>query len=142
MHELYYNIPFDFQMAKTKHDLPKIALTNSISAYIFMLITTSFGECKFDTEYGCRLWETDFDFQKSDNELKNFIKKSIFEALERNEKRLFINDIIISLLNENLGNSQDIRIKKKVILRIKGKIIHTNGDFSEEISFFISPLSY
>ena len=64
MQGVYYKVPFDFESLTEKKDADKIALDNSISQNIFLIATTSFGECKFDETYGSEIWEMDFDLLK------------------------------------------------------------------------------
>lgn len=139
MKGIYYKLPIDFEGFMKKQDLIKIALEDSISQSIFTIMTTSFGECKFDETYGCELWDSDFDLLKSDNELKAFVIQSLINSISRHEKRITIQDIEVLITEQNLGKK---RIKKKVLVSIKAIIIETNHPYTFKNSFFVSPLSY
>ena len=103
MKGIYYKLPIDFEGLMKKQDLAKIALEDSISQSIFTLMTTVFGECKFDETYGCELWDTDFDLLKSDDELKVFVAKSLKNSLIQHENRIFLQDIEINISEHTLG---------------------------------------
>lgn len=137
----YYKLPIDFDALKQRKDLVQIPLEKSIRQHLFVLITTSFGECKFDYTYGCELWEMDFDLLKSDNELKQFIYDSVFQSVKTHEKRLFLQNIDLSISQESFGNRRESRVKKKIVLSLKGLIKETNRELIYTTSFYVGPLS-
>ena len=142
MKGIYYKLPIDFEGLMKKQDLAKIALEDSISQSIFTLMTTVFGECKFDETYGCELWDTDFDLLKSDDELKVFVAKSLKNSIIQHEKRIFLQDIEIKISEQNLGEINKKRIKKKVLVSVRAIVLETNRPYVYKNSFFVSPLSY
>ena len=142
MKGIYYKLPIDFGGLMKKQDLAKIALEDSISQSIFTLMTTVFGECKFDETYGCELWDTDFDLLKSDDELKVFVAKSLKNSIIQHEKRIFLQDIEIRISEQNLGEINKKRIKKKVLVSVRAIVLETNRPFVYDFSFFVRPLSY
>ena len=142
MKGIYYKLPIDFEGLMKKQDLAKIALEDSISQSIFTLMTTVFGECKFDETYGCELWDTDFDLLKSDDELKVFVAKSLKNSIIQHEKRIFLQDIEIKISEQNLGEINKKRIKKKVLVSVRAIVLETNRPIVYDFSFFVSPLSY
>jgi len=142
MKGIYYKLPIDFGGLMKKQDLAKIALEDSISQSIYTLMTTVFGECKFDETYGCELWDTDFDLLKSDDELKVFVAKSLKNSIIQHEKRIFLQDIEIRISEQNLGEINKKRIKKKVLVSVRAIVLETNRPYTFRNSFFVSPLSY
>lgn len=142
MKGIYYKLPIDFKNLMSKGDLSKITLEHSIRQHIFMLMTTSFGECKFDESYGCGIWELDFDLLKNDNELKILIHKGLKDCITRYEKRFVVEDIEVSISEQNIGVNHQKRIKKKIIIKIKGAVLETNRVLDFQDYFFVSPLSY
>lgn len=142
MRGIYYKLPIDFKGIIEKKELIKISLEESIGQHIFMLMITSFGECKFDEHYGCEIWNIDFDLLKNDNELKTFITNSLKKSLVEYEKRIRIEDIQIGISQQNLGDFHKKRIKKKIVVQIRGTILETNRSLHFENYFFVSPLSY
>lgn len=142
MKGVYYKLPLDFGGLVQQQELSKMTLESSIGQHIFMLMTTCLGECKFDEGYGCEIWNADFDLLRSDNELKNFVTRSLKHTLISHEKRIKLQDIEVRISEQNLGDLRQKRIKKKVIIDIKATILETNRSLFIQNAFFVSPLSY
>jgi len=142
MKGIYYKIPLDFEAIVNKKDDEKISIDNSISQQIFLISTTALGECKFDETFGTEIWEMDFDLLKTDNSLKEFIVSSMKKAIVMHEKRLLLEDVEVSVKDYDLGTIGKKRMKKKVIISVKGQVLETNRPFLFQNSFFVGPLSY
>lgn len=142
MQGVYYKIPFDFESLTEKKDAEKMSLEASIHQHIFLLATTSFGECKFDETYGTEIWEMDFDIMKSDNSLKEFIADTLKKSVTTYERRIRLEDVEVTINDHNLGTLGKRRMKKKVSISIKGTVLETNRPFMFSNSFFVGPLSY
>ena len=138
----YYKTPIDFKALIEKRDLAKTTLATSIDQQLFLLATTACGECKFDEGFGTGFWEADFDMLKSDANLKLLVKESLKEAIQRYEKRLFVQEVEVEVTNQNLSTLEKTRTKKKVIIYIKGFIRETNNPYEYRTHLFIAPLSY
>jgi len=132
----------DFEGIIHKKDADKISIDNSISQQIFLVATTALGECKFDETFGTEIWELDFDLLKSDNQLKEYIVSALKKGVIMHEKRLFMEDVEVSVSDYNLGTIGKRRMKKKVIISVKGQVLETNRPFLFKNSFFVGPLSY
>lgn len=132
----------DFEAIVNKKDAHKISIDNSISQQIFLISTTALGECKFDETFGTEIWEMDFDLLKTDNSLKEFIVSSMKKAIVMHEKRLLLEDVEVSVKDHNLGTIGKRRMKKRVVISVKGQILETNRPFLFQNSFFVGPLSY
>lgn len=142
MRGVYYKIPMDFEAVINKKDAEKISIDNSISQQIFLISTTALGECKFDETFGTEIWEMDFDLLKTDNSLKEFIVNSMKKAIVMHEKRLLLEDVEVSVKDHNLGTLGKRRMKKRVVISVKGQVLETNRPFLFQNSFFVGPLSY
>jgi hypothetical protein len=108
---------------------------------IHLILTSSFGELKFDDRFGFDLWQHDFDNVYNVNIFKEELRKSVIQSIEDNEKRiknvkveLEINQILLKVMNK--------RTKVRVKLTINGLTEKTNEQFSHEEMFYIGPLSY
>ncbi|WP_228377981.1 GPW/gp25 family protein [Chryseobacterium luteum] len=132
----------DFEAIVNKKDAHKISIDNSISQQIFLISTTALGECKFDETFGTEIWEMDFDLLKTDNSLKEFIVSSMKKAIVMHEKRLLLEDVEVSVKDHNLGTIGKRRMKKRVVISVKGQVLETNRPFLFQNSFFVGPLSY
>ncbi|KQT24175.1 lysozyme [Chryseobacterium sp. Leaf405] len=142
MKGIYYKIPMDFGTVIRKKDADKISIDSSISQQIFLISTTALGECKFNETFGTEIWEMDFDLLKTDNSLKEFIVNSMKKAIVMHEKRLLLEDVEVSVKDHNLGTFGKRRMKKRVIMSVKGQVLETNRPFLFQNSFFVGPLSY
>lgn len=142
MKGIYYKIPINFEDIINKKDGDKISIDNSISQQIFLISTTALGECKFDETFGTEIWEMDFDLLKTDNSLKEFIINSMKKAITMHEKRLLLEDVEVVVRDHNLGALGKKRMKKRVVMSIKGQVLETNRPFLFQNSFFVGPLSY
>ena len=144
MKDSYYKLPLKFGALFNRRELPKTTLEESIAQYINMVATSSFGECKFDDTLGCEFWDTDFDLLTDAQSLKNHITKSITETVRKYESRLKLTQVNVGITSHNLGTgqSQVIRMKKRVSVEINGFIIKTNRPFLFQGYFYIAPLSY
>ena len=93
--------------------------------------------------FGCAIWEIDFDNLKSTNKLKSLIVDSLQESLKKHEKRLSNIKVEVKIMQEEILNNDSInRIKKRIDLKVKGKVKKTNEVFSYVEYFYIGPLSY
>ncbi|MCW3162373.1 GPW/gp25 family protein [Chryseobacterium oryctis] len=142
MKGIYYKIPMDFEGLLNKKDAEKISIDSSIGQQIFLIATTALGECKFDETFGTEIWELDFDLLKSDNQLKEYIVNAMKKAITMHEKRLLLEDVEVSVNDFNLGSIGKRRMKKRVVISVKGQVMETNRPFLFQNSFFVGPLSY
>ena len=60
---MYYTLPIKFGELCKKKDLKSCSIKESISQHLYLIITTSFGECLYDEEFGCSIWDNDYDNQ-------------------------------------------------------------------------------
>ena len=128
----------------TSKDIHKTCeLKESVAQYIHLITTTYFGEYRIDQDFGCSIWEFDFDNSITNNQLKENFKKSLTLALNKYEKRLSNIDVSISILqvefNDFLRNK---RVKKKIELEVRATLTHTNERFRFFEYFYLGPLSY
>lgn len=142
MKGLYYQLPLDFSRLMEKQDLPKISLEDSILQHIFLISTTSFGECKFDESFGSEIWEIDFDLLKSDNTLRELMMNALKKAIGQHEPRFILEDIQVGISDVNLGSIGKTRMKKRVNVHITGVVKETNRPLTIQNAFFVGPISY
>ncbi|HJT73488.1 MAG TPA: GPW/gp25 family protein, partial [Chitinophaga sp.] len=83
MKQSYYKLPLNFSRILQKQDLPECSLEESVQQHIHLLITTVLGENKDDPQYGCQLWDSDFDIRATNNEVKEQVERSVRNAITR-----------------------------------------------------------
>lgn len=143
MAQNYFKIPFDVGSLITNRSIDKCSLEQSIAHNIHLINTSHFGEYSYDDSFGCCIWDVDFDNLSSTSKIKEIIRKSLLESLKNHEKRLTKIRVEVNVRQEELNEIKNsIIIKKKVSLKIKGKIAKTNEDFAYNEFFYIGPLSY
>lgn len=143
MYGVYYKTPIRFKEVMEKKELEKTTLEVSIAQYITMVITSSFGECKFNEHFGCKIWEIDFDLLMDNNTLKERIKNDIRNAITIHETRLDVREVAISISEIRAASyKSQHRMKKRINIQIQGYVKKTNRPFNFQNYFFIGPLSY
>lgn len=143
MYGIYYKTPIDFKDLMAKKEIDKTNLEHSIAQYINLVATTSFGECKFDELFGCKIWEMDFDLLWDQNTLKDKIRDALKNAIKKHEYRLDVTEIEVSITEAKAASyNNNLRMKKKVNIVVKGNVKKTNRAFNFHGYFFVGPLSY
>lgn len=139
----FYKLPLSFAGIMQKNDHKTCSLQQSIAQHLHLIITTAFGELSIDEDFGCCIWEYDFDNITSSHKIKEFIRESLTEALNRYEKRLAEVRVDLEIGQEEKANQKmGCRVKKKITITITGLLNATNEKFIYEDSIFTGPLSY
>jgi len=142
MKQQYYKLPMDFSRILQKQDLPDVNLEESVAQHIQLLITTVLGENKDDPQYGCQLWDSDFDIRASNNEVKEQVELSIRASINRYEKRLTQTRVVAQISQEELMGISAKKVKKKIRVTVTGVLARNKTDFHYSSFFYVSPLSY
>jgi len=142
MKDLFYKIPIDFKRLSSGEDLRKVTIEESLAQYISLIITTIFGEYKYDDEFGTVIWETDFNLLSNANQLKDMIKESVHEKVKRYEKRLIVTDVTLGVSEDTVSYEANIRVKKRLDIVVYGVIKKTNQPYYYKSSYFLAPFSF
>ena len=108
MKDLFYKIPIDFKRLSSGEDLRKVTIEESLAQYISLIITTIFGEYKYDDGFGTVIWETDFNLLANANQLKDMIKESVHEKVKKYEKRLIVTDVTLGVSEDTVSYEANI----------------------------------
>src|ERR1044072_2270552 len=138
----YYQLPLDLSRILQKKDMPVCNLEESVGQHIHLLITTVLGENKDDPDYGCQLWDTDFDIKATNNEIKEQVENAIRLAIIKYEKRLVQIRVTAFMSQEELAMMSGKKIKKKIKVSVNGTLAKNNNPFHYSSYFFVSPLSF
>jgi predicted component of type VI protein secretion system len=140
MENNFYTLPLALSdiIKKQRHKL--CSLNESIAQNIYLLITTHFKEFRYDHTYGCSVWENDFEILPN-MMWKDDIKASIEKILGKHEKRLTNVKVKVDIEEFEFQNKENIRIKKKLGIKIEGTTMKTNEKFEFLEYIFISPFS-
>jgi phage baseplate assembly protein W len=138
----YYSLPIMIENIMSKQEHPKCSLQQSVVQHLHLLITTAYGEFPGDDNFGCSIWEFDFDNVTSAHKLKELIRQSLLQAIETYEKRLGKVRADVLLRQEELQGLNGTVVKKRIDITINGQLKLTNEPFIYKDSFFVGPLSY
>ncbi len=143
MNSHFFTLPLNAEHIITNKEHNKCDIKESIARFIHLITTTYFGECTFDETFGCSIWDVDFDNLTSTNKIKTLITDSLFDSLKKHEKRLTKVDVNITIKQEEINDVKASNIiKKKVSIKVTGKVKKTDEDFLYKEFFYIGPLSY
>lgn len=140
----YYRLPLDFKKLSQKNsDLEYCSFKESIAQNIYLLITSYFGEHRFDPSYGSKIWESDFQHIGNVNLWTEHVRKSIEEAITTHEKRLKRPFINLDLVEKDIVSPvSGLRsVKKCLMIKVTATNTITGENFIFEMQLFISPLS-
>ncbi len=139
-----YQIPLAFgTLMQRGKELPSVNLGTSIAQNIFLIVSTKYNEHRFDAEYGCEIWERDFETIVSPLVWKEQINRSILKCVARYEPRLESVTVNTEIEEEEYRHpSTGVRsIKKRVTANVRGTIKATGEMFTCAPKLFISPIS-
>lgn len=142
MKELFYKLPLDYTKLTTGEDATKVTIEESLAQFISVIITTIFGEYKYDPDFGTIIWDTDFNLLANPNQLKDLIKESVHEKVNKYEKRLKVTDVTLGVDENTLSYETNIRVKKRLDIVVYGIIKETNQPYYYKSSYFLAPFSF
>lgn len=144
MKQQYYKLPMDFSrlLENGGGELEKCTEIESIDQHIELLLTTCPGEHRFDPEYGCRIWELDFERIVSADHWQNLCAEYVKASVTKYEKR--ITNIAVSVTIKEVVREEmreNSMIRKRVDVTISGNHRATNEPCNFGYKLFLAPLS-
>jgi len=141
MQHNFYKLPLRLDEIILKKKLQTCSLTHSIAQNLHLIISTYRGEAAYSDEFGCSLWDEEFNIQLNFN-WKETLIESLKQAVGRFEKRLQLLDVKVLMQEQNeLLKEGNLRIRKCLHIEIRGLIKKTNEPFNFRDIIFISPLA-
>ena len=143
MQQEFYTLPLKLEGLMHKKEHSKCSMQQSVVQHLHLILTTAFNEFPIDEEFGCAIWEFDFDNLTSSSKLKELIRQSLLKSIDEHENRL--NQVQVDLLvrqEELTDGISGRRVKKRMDISIIGLLQLTNEKFFYKDSFFVGPLSY
>jgi len=141
MQHSFYKLPLRLDEIILKKKLQTCSLTHSIAQNLHLIISTYRGEAAYSDEFGCSLWDEEFNIQLNFN-WKETLIESLKQAVGRFEKRLQLLDVKVLMQEQNeLLKEGNLRIRKCLHIEIRGLIKKTNEPFHFRDIIFISPLA-
>lgn len=139
-----YQMPLDFgALTKRNRDLPTCSLGTSIAQNIFLIISSRYGEHRFHEEFGCEIWEKDFETITNVGVWQEQVNRSIQKSLRQYERRLEKIDVDVLIMEQPYRNPDTgvNSIKKKIVVTVRGSIKATGEPFTFSPQLYISPIS-
>ncbi len=139
----FYKKPFSFKQVFENNGLETCDLGRSISQHIELIVFTRFGEHRFNTDYGCRVWELDFELIISASMWEEQMRQSLIASISQQEQRLYEIDVEVQVTDvERLFPFRQMaEIKKRVEIIVRGKLVATGERYFFTTALFLSPLS-
>ena len=141
---MYYKLPFDFGNIMDGNDAEQsYNLGENIAQHIQLLITTKFGENRYDPYYGNEIWDLEFENSLTDSQWEERFRLSVNHSVNNYEPRLVNADTSIhSELVEKVWPIKDYtEVKKKVTIVIRATLRDSGEKFSFKTELFLSPMS-
>jgi phage baseplate assembly protein W len=143
MSAVYYKIPLQLGAVMKGNELSTCDISQSITKNLQLIIMTRFGEHRSNPEFGCEIWELDFELIISESQWEEKLRQSLLKSIASHENRLSSIDIKVNI-NEierfHLIKKQP-EIKKRVTIKLTATIQKTGEPFTFDTSLFLSPLS-
>src|SRR5215204_381809 len=143
MSAILYKIPLQLGTVLDGNELANCNLSYSITKNLDLIIMTRFGEHRSNPEFGCEIWELDFELIISESQWEEKLRQSLLKSIASHENRLSGIDIKVNI-NEierfHLIKKQP-EIKKRVTIKLTATIQKTGESFTFDTSLFLSPLS-
>ena len=140
---MLYNKPFKLKNILSNKELETTDLGRSISQNIELIIFTRYGEHRHNNNFGCEIWDLDFELIVSEAIWEEKFRKSLLKSITRYEHRIDTVEVEVHISEvENVYPLRKItEIKKKVDITVRGKIRTTGEKYYFNIALFLSPLS-
>lgn len=144
MKQEYYTLPLRFDVILDKKPHPKCSVELSIAQHLHMMLTTHYRESRYDHDYGCGVWERDFEMM-TDNEWLDTVKESIDVAIRKNEPRL-VDTVVQIEIDDHIEDYRVLKtlnrkVRKRLWIKINGLLERTSMPFSFEEYIYIAPLA-
>jgi phage baseplate assembly protein W len=140
----YLTIPLSCEKLTLKQRQPKCTLAESLRQHIHLIIRTHFNENRYDNEYGCMMWEKDFETIRSVDKWKTELLDSFQKSLKNYEVRLSNIQVAVNLDDLKVIDPKTRRLlelRRRINIDIEGIITQTNELFQHKEFIFFSPLS-
>jgi phage baseplate assembly protein W len=144
MNDEYYTLPIPFRKIIERKEITKCDLQTSVAQKIHLTLISFFGESRYDRDFGCMIWEYDFDNIYNLNAWKDKVTSSIVDTLSQHERRLNNIQVNVDVQQEETGNDQLTAIKairKRLDVKVTGNLQKTNELFVFSEPIYVNPIS-
>lgn len=139
MSATYYQLPLDLEGILERRQLLRCSMEDSIAQHIYLLLTTYFGESRYEPAFGCQVWEQDFEAMTT-MRWKDRVQQSVEQSLRVYEPRLVQARVQVAIMDFELrGVSQ--RIRRRLEITVTAILYRTREPFAFQASLFVAPLA-
>ena len=135
----YYQLPLDLEGILERQRLPRCSVQESIAQHLYLMLTTYFGESRYEPDFGCQMWEQDFEAMTT-MRWKDNVQRSIEASIHEYEPRLARARVDVSVSDFELKSVQQ-RIRKRLEVKVSAALHRTDEPFQFQASLFVAPLS-
>jgi len=137
----YYSLPLRLDQIIQKKKPDSCTLQESVRQNLRLIISTYQGEASFSNEFGCSLWDEEFNIQLN-LRWKDHVCDSLRNTILHFEKRILLKEIKVELADHNeLLNKKCIRIRRKLLIEITGTLNRINEPLLFRDMIYISPVA-
>ncbi len=137
----FYTFPLHLSKLIEGHELNACDIRESVRQYIRLIVTTTCGELCYDENFGCGLWDYEFDNVAGKMQIKDRIRETLEESIRKFEQRLVLNRVKLNINEEELGIDKGRRVKRQLSIEVNGVIKKTGEHVRIHERFFIGPYS-
>ncbi|MCX2451691.1 GPW/gp25 family protein [Pedobacter sp. PLR] len=143
MPEFFFNKPFRFNFIFSGSGFQSTDLGKSISNHIELVIFTRYGEHRYHNDFGCEIWDLDFELIVSESIWEEKFRKSLLKSITDYEFRIYNTAVEVRITEvENVYPLRKVtEIKKKVDITVRALIKTTGEKYFFNTALFLSPLS-
>lgn len=145
MNNSFYKLPirFDSLINEEGVQMRMCSELESIDQHIELLLTTCPGEHKFNKNYGCRIWDMDFERVVSRQKWEEDFKRYIEESILKFEPRLQHITIAIQIMEVAREDRvlKTTAIKKKVQVFINADLVSSGERCGFDYTLYLGPLT-
>ena len=139
MSATYYRLPLDLEGILERRQLPRCSVQESIAQHLYLILTTYFGESRYEPDFGCQVWEQDFEAMTT-MRWKDNVQRSVEQSIRDYEPRLSRPRVDVAVSDFELKNVNQ-RIRKRLEVTVNAFLHRTDEPFAFQASLFVAPLS-
>ncbi len=140
-----YGIPLDIESFFATRRFEVRSIQRSVAEHIHLLLITSKDEYEFDPEFGCEVWDNDFEAIGSMPAWLDRVAEDLRSRLTIYEKRLREIELSVDHVQAEFFNKDHekvaSRLKRKLTVRLVARLASTNEVFRFEDVIYMSPFS-
>jgi phage baseplate assembly protein W len=141
----FYKLPIRFNTVSDNSviELSFCSEKESIDQQIELILTTCPGEHKFNKNFGCHIWDMDFELVYSRKKWEDEFISHILNAVQNFETRLKEIKVVIHIMEVSHDDlvMKSTAIKKKVMVFVNGKLVSSDEPCGFKYALYLGPLS-